>query len=226
MPTLQVKVWPSWSTGPSTSRLNTSSLPQASSSQLGSSTTQHQSLVGLVFKDFLVKKKTFSEFTRISEYKHSPNQPAGVRDLPGTIIYRVNLTNRLSCSYTDLTIFQEYSTDEGDPYYPVPNPRNQELYAKYQSLAAQVSLAFFSNWELRTDELNLNFRSPALRLWEGWPAISTSTWTRRYSMLSNCLTILWRRRKLKRNDISFVHESIKVDTENKYYIGWNVRQKL
>ena len=24
------------------------------------------------------------------------------------------------------------STDEGDPYYPVPNPRNQELYAKYQ----------------------------------------------------------------------------------------------
>ena len=25
-----------------------------------------------------------------------------------------------------------HSTDEGDPYYPVPNPRNQELYAKYQ----------------------------------------------------------------------------------------------
>merc|ERR1712045_882367 len=58
-------------------------------------------------------------FTRISEYKHSPNQPAGVADLPGTVVYR------------------EYSTDEGDPYYPVPNPRNQELYAKYQSLAAQ-----------------------------------------------------------------------------------------
>ena len=32
---------------------------------------------------------------------------------------------------------QEYSTDEGDPYYPVPNPRNQELYAKYQALAQQ-----------------------------------------------------------------------------------------
>ena len=30
---------------------------------------------------------------------------------------------------------QEYSTDVGDPYYPVPNPRNQELYAKYQALA-------------------------------------------------------------------------------------------
>jgi len=56
-------------------------------------------------------------WTRISEYKHSPNQPKGAKDLPGTVI------------------FKEYSTDEGDPYYPVPNPRNQELYAKYQALA-------------------------------------------------------------------------------------------
>ena len=32
-------------------------------------------------------------------------------------------------------MIQEYSTDHGDPYYPVPNPRNQELYKKYQSLA-------------------------------------------------------------------------------------------
>ena len=56
-----------------------------------------------------------------------------------------------------MTTFQEYSTDEGDPYYPVPNPRNQELYAKYQSLAAQVSSAFLSSYivyiiPLRTDE--------------------------------------------------------------------------
>ena len=32
-------------------------------------------------------------------------------------------------------IYREYSTDEGDPYYPVPNPRNQELYKKYQKLS-------------------------------------------------------------------------------------------
>lgn len=56
-------------------------------------------------------------WTRISEYKHSPNQPEGAKDLPGTVI------------------FKEYSTDTGDPYYPVPNPRNQELYEKYQKLA-------------------------------------------------------------------------------------------
>ena len=32
---------------------------------------------------------------------------------------------------------QEYSSDVGDPYYPVPNPRNQELYSKYQKLATE-----------------------------------------------------------------------------------------
>ena len=53
-------------------------------------------------------------WTRISEYKHSPNQPAGVKDHPGTVVYR------------------EFSTDQGDPYYPVPNKRNRDLYAKYQ----------------------------------------------------------------------------------------------
>ena len=29
------------------------------------------------------------------------------------------------------------STDVGDPYYPVPNPRNHALYKKYQALAAE-----------------------------------------------------------------------------------------
>ena len=32
---------------------------------------------------------------------------------------------------------KEYSSDVGDPYYPVPNPRNQELYSKYQKLATE-----------------------------------------------------------------------------------------
>ena len=29
-------------------------------------------------------------------------------------------------------VYREYSTDEGDPYYPVPNKRNKDLYKKYQ----------------------------------------------------------------------------------------------
>ena len=56
-------------------------------------------------------------WTRITEYKHTPNQPTSALSSPGTVISR------------------EYSTDDGDPYYPVPNPRNQELYKKYQTLS-------------------------------------------------------------------------------------------
>ena len=52
------------------------------------------------------------DFTRIVEYKHYFQQKS---------------------DYT-ITV-KEYSTDEGDPYYPVPNPKNHELYDKYQELA-------------------------------------------------------------------------------------------
>ncbi len=60
-------------------------------------------------------------FTRIVEYKHTPNQPLGARDgsVKGTVIAR------------------EYSTDIGEPYYPVPNPENRALYEKYAALAAK-----------------------------------------------------------------------------------------
>ena len=58
-------------------------------------------------------------YTRIVEYKHKPYQPAGVHQAPGTVI------------------FKEFSVDEGDPYYPVPNPDNQKLFEKYKALAAK-----------------------------------------------------------------------------------------
>lgn len=54
-------------------------------------------------------------FTRIIEYKNFMNQ-----NVPG-------------CT----TIVREYSTAEGEPYYPVPTKRNQEIYRKYQALAAE-----------------------------------------------------------------------------------------
>lgn len=36
------------------------------------------------------------------------------------------------------TIAREYSTWEGEPYYPVPSDRNREIFAKYQSEADQT----------------------------------------------------------------------------------------
>merc|ERR1712216_735320 len=56
------------------------------------------------------------DFTRIVEYKHYLAQKS-----KHTIIVK------------------EYSTDKGDPYYPVPNPTNQAAYKKYQELAEKES---------------------------------------------------------------------------------------
>ena len=51
-------------------------------------------------------------YTRISEYKHLTGQEAPVT-----------------------TITYEYPSAEGDPYYPIPRPENQELFKKYEALA-------------------------------------------------------------------------------------------
>lgn len=51
-------------------------------------------------------------YTRIVEYKHLLNQES---------------------EYTIIT--KETSSDEGEPYYPVPNDRNKEVYTKYRELA-------------------------------------------------------------------------------------------
>ncbi len=53
-------------------------------------------------------------FTRIVEYKHFLNQKS-----PHT------------------TIVREYTTDKGEPYYPVLNEKNLELYEKYKVLAEE-----------------------------------------------------------------------------------------
>jgi UDP-galactopyranose mutase len=51
-------------------------------------------------------------YTRISEYKHLTGQQSKVT-----------------------TITYEYPSAEGDPYYPIPRPENQELFKRYEALA-------------------------------------------------------------------------------------------
>ncbi len=53
------------------------------------------------------------EYTRITEFKHITGQ-----------------------QHSGTSIVREFPTDEGEPYYPVPRPVNQELYGRYQELAA------------------------------------------------------------------------------------------
>jgi UDP-galactopyranose mutase len=60
------------------------------------------------------------KFTRITEFKH----------LTGQVHPRTS-------------IVREYPEAEGDPYYPVPRPENQELYQRYNSLAGLERDVFF-----------------------------------------------------------------------------------
>ena len=60
------------------------------------------------------------EYTLITEYKHLTGQ----------------VHPKTSLSY-------EYPSATGDPYYPIPRPENEELFKRYQALAAQVPDVWF-----------------------------------------------------------------------------------
>ena len=51
--------------------------------------------------------------TRITEFKHLTGQ-----------------------EHPQTSLYTEYPANEGDPYYPIPRPKNADLYRKYQLLAA------------------------------------------------------------------------------------------
>jgi len=59
-------------------------------------------------------------FTRIVEYKHFLNQ-----------------------SSHDTVIVKEITTDSGEPYYPIPNKKNLELYEKYKLLTLEEKNVHF-----------------------------------------------------------------------------------
>lgn len=57
-------------------------------------------------------------YTRVAEYKHILHQTS-----PHTVL------------------FYEYSTSQGEPYYPVPSARNHALYEKYRLMALEETFA-------------------------------------------------------------------------------------
>jgi UDP-galactopyranose mutase len=59
-------------------------------------------------------------YTRITEFKHITGQ-----------------------QHAGTSIVKEFPTDDGEPYYPVPRPANQELYRRYQELAASEPNVIF-----------------------------------------------------------------------------------
>jgi UDP-galactopyranose mutase len=59
-------------------------------------------------------------FTRITEFKHLTGQ-----------------------HHSGTSIVREYPAGEGDPYYPIPRPENNEIYQKYATEAAAEKIVFF-----------------------------------------------------------------------------------
>jgi UDP-galactopyranose mutase len=55
-------------------------------------------------------------YTRITEYKHLTGQ-----------------------QHPRTSITREYPQADGDPYYPIPRPENQELFKRYEALAKSES---------------------------------------------------------------------------------------
>lgn len=75
------------------------------------------------------------------EHKHIEHcveyQPVGTVNFPNDHAYtRITEMKKLtgqSCSGT--SIVMEFPTAEGDPYYPIPRPENEDLYRRYAALA-------------------------------------------------------------------------------------------
>jgi UDP-galactopyranose mutase len=81
----------------------------------------HNTLDQEVFQEnSVINYPNEEKFTRIVEYKHITGQ-----------------------KHPKTTIVKEYTTDEGEPYYPVPNPANQEIYDAYRAEADKLTNVYF-----------------------------------------------------------------------------------
>ncbi|HET7541972.1 MAG TPA: UDP-galactopyranose mutase [Polyangiaceae bacterium] len=87
---------------------------------------------------------------RSLEFKHetlnqTQFQSVGTMNFPNDHAYtRVTEFKHLTGQKHERTsVVYEYPCAEGDPYYPVPKAENDELYAKYKELAAQVDHVHF-----------------------------------------------------------------------------------
>ena len=99
-------------TGPIDAYFSESGLPQLEYrslrfeiEQLDMEWYQKNSIVNYTDKDI--------PYTRIVEYKHFMIDPSSKKT----------------------TIVREYPSSEGEPYYPIPNKKNQDLYEQYKQLA-------------------------------------------------------------------------------------------
>jgi UDP-galactopyranose mutase len=103
-------------------------------------------------------------YTRITEYKHLTGQ-----------------------QHPKSSLTYEYPSAEGDPYYPIPRPENQELFKKYEALAdatANVTFVgrlatyrYYNMDQVVGQALSAFRRIDEQRKKTGKPALSQTVWT-------------------------------------------------
>ncbi len=85
---------------------------------------------------------------RFEHQTHECNvfQPAAVINYPNEHAYtRVTEFKYLTGQkHPKTSVVYEYPTSEGDPYYPIPQPQNAELYMQYKALADEVPGVYFA----------------------------------------------------------------------------------
>ena len=82
---------------------------------------------------------------RFQTHDVETHQPAAVVNYPNEHAYtRVTEFKYITGQvHPRTTLVYEYPTDDGDPYYPVPQPENAELYAQYRRLAEETRDTLF-----------------------------------------------------------------------------------
>lgn len=72
-------------------------------------------------------------------------QPVGTVNYPNDHAWtRITEFKHLTAQrHTGTSIVREYPQDNGDPYYPVPRPENQEMYLRYKALAEAERDVYF-----------------------------------------------------------------------------------
>ena len=97
------------------------------------------------------------------EHEHLPDvarfQSVGTVNYPNDHAYtRITEFKHLTAqNHAGTSIVREYPQADGDPYYPIPRPVNEELFKRYQRSRRQSPTCYSS---------------------DAWPNIATITWTR------------------------------------------------
>jgi len=100
------------------------------------------------FENLGLEKLEYRSINFVSEtHKNTPfYQPSSVVNYPESVVPYTRIVEYkhfLNQTSDDTIIVKEYTTDIGEPYYPIPNKRNMDLYEKYKEMAKDQSNVHF-----------------------------------------------------------------------------------